>query len=232
MNKNQRKEKVVLGVTCLTLFLLMFTPRKTQNCQPIREVNRTSYSYFKTNIEKQEIQTQEIETQQETIQEEVPQETQEVVNFTDYDAPTNYFKSYMSYRMTTDTTSKQYDILYNYAYSGNYGIMMVEDRYCVAMGLGFNIEVGDYVDLFLENGNIIPCIISEVKSNSHTDGNRMTTIANGCISEFVIDSSDKLPYNVGDKYVGSGNISHCCEEWDSSIDYVRVYDKNFLKEVK
>ena len=45
----------------------------------------------------------------------------------------NSFKAYMSYTAITNTSSPQYK-LQQQAYTGNYGIRMVDDRYCIAVG--------------------------------------------------------------------------------------------------
>ena len=51
----------------------------------------------------------------------------------------------------------------------------------------------------------------------------MVTKASGCLTEFVVDSS-KL--NKDAKRMG--DISYCCEEWNSRVEKVRVYDKRAL----
>ena len=139
-----------------------------------------------------------------------------------YQAPNNSFKSYMDYRTIVSKSSDQF-LLQQYAYDGNYGIRMVSNRFCIAMGNGFNVEVGDYVDLILDNGNIIKCIIGDIKADVHTDSTNMITIANGCISEFIVNK-DILDTNK------TGDISNVCEEWKSSIKEVKVYNKNYLEE--
>ena len=140
-----------------------------------------------------------------------------------YDVPLNNFKSYMPYNYF-NSNSNQY-LLQQSAYIGNYGIRQVDDRYCIAMGNGFNVEVGDYVDLILENGIIIPCIIGDIKDDSHTDDSNMITVVNGCISEFIVDIN-----SLNNKVLAYGDMSYICNEWQSSIVAIKVYNKNFLKE--
>lgn len=138
------------------------------------------------------------------------------------------FKSYMSYKAITHKSSKQYKIQNKYAYTGTYGIRQVNDRYCVAVGTYFQMEVGTYFDLVLENGTVIQCILSDVKDNKHTLSDNITTASNGCVSEFITDIRC-LPYDVrNNKGTGTGDISDCCEEWDSPVKEIRVYDKNIL----
>lgn len=143
-----------------------------------------------------------------------------------YDAPyTSGFKSYMDYRKITTVTSPQYILQNEYAYTGNYGIRMVNDRYCIAVGSHFTTEIGQYIDLILENGTVIPCILADQKADIHTDDDNIVTIANGCMSEFVIDINflDYLAKICGD-------VSRCTEEWRSRVVAVKVYDYNVFDE--
>lgn len=140
----------------------------------------------------------------------------------------NGFKSYMSYKAITHKSSKQYKIQNEYAYTGTYGIRQVNERFCVAVGTFFQMEVGTYFDLVLENGTVIPCILSDVKDNKHTLSDNITTASNGCVSEFITDIKC-LPCKVrNNKGTGTGDISDCCAEWDSPVKEIRVYEKNIL----
>ena len=149
------------------------------------------------------------------------------LNYKDYAVPkTSGFKSYMPYTAITSKSSPQYK-LQQQCHTGLYGIRVKDGRYCVAIGTGFNADVGTYFDLILANGTVIPCIVADIKADKHTDSNNMVTKAIGCLTEFVIDSS-KL--NKSDKRMG--DISYCCKEWNSRVEKVRVYEKNIFKEVK
>lgn len=140
----------------------------------------------------------------------------------EYDVPNNNgFKSFMPYTAITSKESKQYKLQKEYAYTGEYGIRKVDDRYCVAIGTAFNSQIGDYADLVLKNGTIIPVIISDIKADEHTDTNNIATSSNGCVSEFVVDT------NVLDKNIEKhGDVSSAKEEWDSEVVVIKVYEKN------
>lgn len=131
------------------------------------------------------------------------------------------FKSYMSYTAITNKTSNQYELQLE-AHTGNYGIRMVDDRYCVVVGSYFNKKVGDYFDLILENGTIIKCVLGDVKSSVHTLDNDITSF-NGCVSEFIIDN--KYLHN---DIKTSGNISMANKLWDSPVKEIKFYKKNHL----
>jgi len=133
------------------------------------------------------------------------------------------FKSYMGYKTITDKESNQYKIQSQYAYTGTYGIRQVNDRYCVALGSYFGVEVGQYFDLVLENGVIIPCIMGDFKANCDTNSQNIFTESNGCCSEFIVDS-DALVASAKSK----GSISYTCEEWNSQVIAIRIYEKNVL----
>lgn len=141
----------------------------------------------------------------------------ESVKYTTYDIPDNSgFKSYMSYKTITNKDSKQYQ-LQKKAYTGNYGIRMVDDRYCMALGSYFKKEIGTRFDLVLENGTIIKCILGDIKSSVDTKEDNITSF-NGCVSEFIIDL-DHLP----NKAKILGDMSYCNDKWDSSIIKINFY---------
>lgn len=154
--------------------------------------------------------------------EDVQQET-----FTMYVAPaTQGFKSYMDYRTITDETSLQYKLQNEYAYTDKEsGIRMVGDRYCIALGSYFTTDIGQYVDLILGNGTIIPCILADQKDDAHTDDMNAVTVDSGCVSEFVVDSN-VLP----DMVRLYGDVSRYDESWEARVTQVQVYDKNIFDE--
>ena len=146
------------------------------------------------------------------------------LDYKEYIAPiTSGFKSFMPYTTIKSKISDQYK-LQKIAYTGTYGIRMANNRYCIAIGTAFTTEIGTYVDLVLENGEVIQCIVGDVKADEHTDGNNMITIASGCLTEFIIDSK---VLNEDVKLIG--DISYCCEEWNSRVEKIRVYEKNVFE---
>ena len=148
----------------------------------------------------------------------------EQLDYIEYIVPiTSGFKSYMSYTAITSKSSPQYKLQQS-TYTGVYGIRQYGDRYCVAIGTAFNADVGTYLDLILVNGTVIPCIVADIKADKHTDSNNMITIANGCLTEFIVDSSalNKNAKSMGD-------ISYCNEDWNSRVEKIRVYDKNVFE---
>lgn len=142
----------------------------------------------------------------------------------EYEFPCNNgFKSYMSYTTITDKLSKQYE-LQLLADISTYGIRQINGRCCVAIGTAFNTDIGTYFDLILENGEIIPCIVSDIKSDIHTKSDNITTAKNGCVVEFIVD----VEY-LDESVKKSGDISMCSESWESPASKIKIYSKNILK---
>lgn len=149
--------------------------------------------------------------------------SKEKCNSIKYDSPNNNgFKSYMSYSSIT-TIGSQQDRLQKLAYTGDYGIRMVDGRYCLAIGTAFNSSIGTYFDLVLENGTKIPCVIGDIKSSKHTKSDNITTKSNGCVSEFIVDIS-----NLDSNAKKAGDMSFVCEEWSSPVAQFYIYEKNIL----
>lgn len=144
--------------------------------------------------------------------------------YNEYSVPENNgFKSYMSYEAITNKVSKQYKLQRNYAYTGNNGIRMVHDRYCIALGTYFDAPIGTYVDIILKNGTTISCIVAEIKSDQHTNADNIVTSHNGCVAEFIVDT-DVLNRDAK----RTGDVSSCKKDWDSPVKKVKVYTKSVL----
>ena len=142
-----------------------------------------------------------------------------------YDLPSySGYKSWMDYQMITSSGSPQKLLQDEYAYTGTYGIRQINGRYCVAIGSYFTTEIGQYFDLILENGTVIPCILADQKADEDTDDDGIFTLHNGCATEFIIDF-DYLNYAAK----RDGDISSCADEWDSPVETIRVYEKNILE---
>jgi hypothetical protein len=144
--------------------------------------------------------------------------------YTEYEIPQHRdFKSYMSYKALINHSSPQWKLQSEHAYTGEYGIRQVNERYCIAVGSHFGCRIGQYIDLVLENGVIIPCIMGDGKADQHTDVTNIFS-ANGCCSEFIVDMSC---FSGAAK--NSGSTSSVCEEWKSPVKYIRVYKVNVFE---
>lgn len=139
--------------------------------------------------------------------------------YIEYNVPYAKNKTWMPYTTITNKSSKQYK-LQQIAYTGKYGIRMVDNRYCVALGSYFGCEIGQYFDLVLANNIVIPCIMSDQKDNRHTDSANIITVDTNCLSEFIVSKS-----NLNSDAKRDGDVSSCCDEWKSHVVKIRVYEK-------
>lgn len=124
--------------------------------------------------------------------------------------------SYMDYRCITNTSSKQYK-LQRRAYTGNYGIRQVKGRYCIAVGSYYTTKIGTKIDLVLNNGTVVPCILADCKANKHTDRYNQKT-PDGSLVEFVVNTSSltRMARRMGD-------ISYSNSKWRSKIKKIVIY---------
>lgn len=140
--------------------------------------------------------------------------------YTTYSVPTNNsFKSYMDCSYITDVNSKQYAFKFEYLCSAS-GIMLVDGRYVIALGSYYTTNIGNRVDLVMENGAIVECIIGDVKADKDTDStNRQHSIDNSVV-EFIV-ATDFL----SDKVRTMGDCSYADERLIGEIKEIRVYDE-------
>ena len=144
---------------------------------------------------------------------------------TDAQYPENYIainndnrKSYMSYKAITSETSKQYKMQENAMTDPN-GIRIYNGRYCVAVGTYFTEEVGTYLDVVLEDGTVLPCVVGDIKANCDTDPSNIQG-KDSSIVEFIVD----MKYLNSDVKV-TGDISSI-ERFSSDICGISLYDEN------
>lgn len=164
--------------------------------------------------------SEEIEIEPE---QEFPEQEELQVVLVSYDIPANSgFKTYMSYDVFSSSSSQ--GALQQLAVTDAEGIRVVNGRYCIAIGTRFESEIGQYVDLILANGVIIPCIVGDKKAAQHTDASN-TFSPNGCCSEFIVDIN-----LIKDEVKQRGNMSYNRAEWDSRVSCMTFYHNNALKQ--
>ncbi len=135
----------------------------------------------------------------------------------------NGMKTWMPYNLFGKKT-QQYK-LQQYAETDSLGFRCVNGRYICAIGTGADVEVGQYFDLVLENGEIVPCIVGDIKADFDTNADNLTTTYSGCVCEFIVDDSVLLK-----AVKRSGDVSAIDESYDSPVKAIRVYEKiNFFE---
>lgn len=127
-----------------------------------------------------------------------PQDTEDEQATNESFANWGSFKAYMDYRTLTDTSSKQYDIQCE-AYTGDYGCRMSNDMFIVATGSYYG-EVGDTLEITLEDGSTLLAIKGDEKADCDTDADNRVCIHNNSIIEFIVDTDamDPLARTMGD----------------------------------
>lgn len=129
-------------------------------------------------------------------------------------------KTYEPYTTITSVNSWQYK-LQQKAYTNEDGFRMINGRYMIATGSGVSHDIGRYIDIVLENGTVIPCVIGDAKDDAHTDQEfHIMTKKSHCVSEFLVDESVMNP-----DLLLSGNMSNYREEWNSKVVKFILYDK-------
>lgn len=134
----------------------------------------------------------------------------------------NGIKTWMPYNLFGKKTL-QYE-LQQYAGTDSLGFRYINGRYLCAIGTGADVEIGQYFDLVLENEEIIPCIVGDIKAPNDTNNDNLTTSYSGCVCEFIVDD-DVLIKSVK----RSGDVSKMDESYDSPVVEIRVYEQiNFF----
>ena len=99
---------------------------------------------------------------------------------------------------------------------------MVDGRYCVALGSYYSHNVGQYVDLILANGTVIPCIVADCKANKDTNSSNRVG-KDGSVAEFVVDTP-----RLSSQVKRMGDISYASKEWNSNVVKIKIYNKNIF----
>lgn len=93
--------------------------------------------------------------------------------------------SYMTYSQNWISSSAQYkfhiDISY-YVYYDEYGYAKLDDRYIVAVKPYYG-TIGDYIDVYQEDGSIIYCVIGDNKGFENSD---IYSHYDGSVVEFMV----------------------------------------------
>lgn len=131
-------------------------------------------------------------------------------------------KSFESYTVFGRNTNQQKLQDLSITVTDENGFRMINGNYLVAVGSNFNMSIGQYFDIILENGTTIHCIMGDEKDDNDTDNNNIYT-SNGCMSEFIVDV-----FKLNDTVAKMGDCSYLDENWNSRVVKVIVYSWNIL----
>lgn len=130
--------------------------------------------------------------------------------------------SYMDWRTITDQTSDQWKLQNWYSITDwTTGIRTVNGRYSVAVGSKVSVEKGRYIDVYLENGIIIPCVISDTKADYDTWRNEGIVGNDGSVIEFIVDTDVMSVIDIG-SVSDMGDYKYLSDDWNSPVDHIDV----------
>lgn len=131
--------------------------------------------------------------------------------------------SYMDWRTITDPNSEQWALQQHCYTDPTTGIRMCNGRYCIAIGQEHTDRKGQYIDVTLDNGVTLNCIVADCKRYCDTQGGYGVIGADGGIVEFVVDE-DYLPEDV---ILMGSNEAQFDWAWQSPVRKVVVLDTVF-----
>lgn len=97
-------------------------------------------------------------------------------------------KHYMPYHLVTNKTSKQYYFLRDADATTDKetGIRLHDGRYCIAVGSYYTSKIGTKINLIMENGSTVKCVLGDQKADRDTIVNHSQAI-DGSIVEMIVD---------------------------------------------
>ena len=151
----------------------------------------------------------------ELVEEEAPQ-------WIEMDVPSNNsFKSYMGAHKITDTSSAQYQLKSEYLDSAC-GIKLVDgDCYVIALGSYYTTTIGTRVDLVMDNGSVVRCVVGDIKADKDTDETNRQHNVDGSVIEFVVNAD-----TLSSEAKSHGDCSWADPRLMGEIKAIRVYKKN------
>lgn len=208
MRKNKRRIFIsVLFLLILFISLAFLIPTKTNSTknivpEKIEKVKKKDKSKRKEKkesekndeskkeeptVEENQAPTTEKDQEPVAVEEQVVEEASTPVQYSNVITPYPHsdFKTYMYGSAVTNTASAQYQLI-SRAYVGDYGIMMVDGCYLVAMGTAYAHYIGEKYQVTFESGQVINVMIGDVKQDIHTDQYNSAGAANGDLLEFIV----------------------------------------------
>ena len=139
------------------------------------------------------------------------------------------FKPYTRYTAYDLKSSQQYKLQKVAWTEKRTGIRIVTDpngvdRYCVALGTawagGQPKHIGRCLDVYMENGAVLHCVLADVKRQEDTvdNANRYGRINND-ILEFIVDGKQ-----ISEAVKTTGNVSNAGPEFVGGVKQIEVFD--------
>ena len=139
------------------------------------------------------------------------------------------FKPYTRYTAYNLTSSQQYKLQKAAWTETRTGIRIVTDpngvdRYCVALGTawagGQPKHIGRCLDVYMENGAVLHCVLADVKRQEDTvDGANLYGKTNNDVLEFIVDGQ-----KISQAVKTTGNVSNAGPEFVGGVERIEVFD--------
>lgn len=139
------------------------------------------------------------------------------------------FKPYTRYTAYNLKSSQQYKLQKAAWTETRTGIRIVTDpngvdRYCVALGTawagGQPKHIGRCLDVYMENGAVLHCVLADVKRQEDTvDGANLYGKTNNDILEFIVDGQ-----KISQAVKTTGNVSNAGPEFVGGVERIEVFD--------
>ena len=139
------------------------------------------------------------------------------------------FKPYTRYTAYNLKSSQQYKLQKAAWTETRTGIRIVTDpngvdRYCVALGTawagGQPKHIGRCLDVYMENGAVLHCVLADVKRQEDTvDGANLYGKTNNDVLEFIVDGQ-----KISQAVKTTGNVSNAGPEFVGGVKRIEVFD--------
>ena len=139
------------------------------------------------------------------------------------------FKPYTRYTAYNLKSSQQYKLQKAAWTEKRTGIRIVTDpngvdRYCVALGTawagGQPKHIGRCLDVYMENGAVLHCVLADVKRQEDTvDGANLYGKTNNDVLEFIVDGQ-----KISQAVKTTGNVSNAGPEFVGGVERIEVFD--------
>ena len=139
------------------------------------------------------------------------------------------FKPYTRYTAYDLKSSQQYKLQKVAWTEKRTGIRIVTDpngvdRYCVALGTawagGQPKHIGRCLDVYMENGAVLHCVLADVKRQEDTvDGANLYGKTNNDVLEFIVDGQ-----KISQAVKTTGNVSNAGPEFVGGVERIEVFD--------
>lgn len=130
-------------------------------------------------------------------------------------------RTYMGWQCITNTESTQYKLMQTAGMNfDEEGFGIIGDRYVVATTDTYG-NVGDYIDVYQEDGSVLNCIIGDIKNQNDEGCNEWGHLDGQCVVESVVDKNTW--YSGGGGSHANPGTASCRPEWDQNI--IKIVNK-------